>query len=722
MKKRTLLLVLALVASLALAVTGTLAYLTDTDSDVNVMTLGNVEIDQIELEPNDEVADDATLADGDLTNFQQGQALYPAYAAGDNAYEPQSGNLVWGDYVTADNEAVSNLWDDALLTGALDKFVFVENTGNSPAYFRTWIALECPDSLRYDGDTLADADGAGAQNDDLLPVGDHGLVLLLVGGVEVGDVAVELCGAGVDDLVAGEDVVCLTEPVHLDVRHAPLLADPGVGEAHALGFLQDFEIALVGLDHGLIGHHILDLVQEEHVDLGGAVDVAQVAAPAHQLGDGEEPVVLGDLDIAHQVGGGLLVELLVVDVVDADLQTADALQEGLLHGAADGHDLAGGLHLGGQAVVGGGELVEGEAGQLGDDIVDAGLEGGGGGGDHDLVQGQTHGHLGGDPGDGVAGGLGGQGGGAGDSGVDLDEVVFEGVGIQGELDVAAAGDLQLPDDLQGRVLQHVVFLAGEGLAGGDDHGVAGVDAHGVDVLHGADGDGGVVGVTHDLELDLLVALDGLLHQDLVDRGELQTVGQQGDQLLLVVGEAAAGAAQGEGRTQDDRIADLIGGLDALLQGGCDLRGADGLAQLLAQLLEQLPVLGTLDGLKAGAQDLHLALLQDALAGQLHSQVQAGLAAQAGDDGVGTLLADDAGDILQVQGLHIHLVGDVGVAHDGGGVGVQQDHLVALFLQGQAGLGAGVVKLGGLADDDGAGADDHNLLQIGALCHKKPSMV
>ena len=41
----TLLLTVALTATLA--ITGTVAYLTDTDQEVNVMTLGNVQIDQI---------------------------------------------------------------------------------------------------------------------------------------------------------------------------------------------------------------------------------------------------------------------------------------------------------------------------------------------------------------------------------------------------------------------------------------------------------------------------------------------------------------------------------------------------------------------------------------------------------------------------------------------------------------------------------------------------
>ncbi len=146
MSKRTLLMVVALIAAVAIAATGTLAYLTDTDSDVNVMTLGNVDIEQHELERGNNVADDATMIDGSLTTFVQGQPLFPAYAADDTAYEPQQDELVWGEYVTADEDATSNLWDDDKLTGALDKFVFVENTGASDAYVRTVFAFEAPDA------------------------------------------------------------------------------------------------------------------------------------------------------------------------------------------------------------------------------------------------------------------------------------------------------------------------------------------------------------------------------------------------------------------------------------------------------------------------------------------------------------------------------------------------------------------------------------------------
>ena len=58
--KRSLLMVLALVVSMSLALGSTIAYLQDSDEDHNVMTLGNVHIEQIEQEWN---ADKSDLVD-----------------------------------------------------------------------------------------------------------------------------------------------------------------------------------------------------------------------------------------------------------------------------------------------------------------------------------------------------------------------------------------------------------------------------------------------------------------------------------------------------------------------------------------------------------------------------------------------------------------------------------------------------------------------------------
>ena len=89
----------------------------------------------------------------------------------------------------------------------------------------------------------------------------------------------------------------------------------------------------------------------------------------------------------------------------------------------------------------------------------------------------------------------------------------------------------------------------------------------------------------------------------------------------------------------------------------------------------------------------------------HGQVEGGLAAQGGQQGVGPLALDDRGEHLGVERLDVGGVGEVGVGHDRRRVGVDQDDPVALLAQHPAGLGARVVELARLADDDRARPDD-----------------
>ncbi|MBQ6830820.1 MAG: hypothetical protein IJO59_06845 [Clostridia bacterium] len=111
------------VAVAAVAIGGTLAYLTSTDNDVNVMTLGNVQIEQIEQERDE---------NGVLVDFTQDKPLYPAV-----------GEIAWNDNKTTINGHDYNMFGDKL-KNALDKIVTVKNTGESDAYVRTIIAVEDP--------------------------------------------------------------------------------------------------------------------------------------------------------------------------------------------------------------------------------------------------------------------------------------------------------------------------------------------------------------------------------------------------------------------------------------------------------------------------------------------------------------------------------------------------------------------------------------------------
>lgn len=120
----------AVALTAAVSVGATLAYLTDTDEDVNVMTLGNVYIDQIEQERVDQDVNQNTLID-----FEQNKPLLPA------VYEKDSG-VDWApadQWVVPGDEAWRVVEDNS---NVVDKFVTVKNTGESDAYVRTIFAFE----------------------------------------------------------------------------------------------------------------------------------------------------------------------------------------------------------------------------------------------------------------------------------------------------------------------------------------------------------------------------------------------------------------------------------------------------------------------------------------------------------------------------------------------------------------------------------------------------
>ena len=143
----------------------------------------------------------------------------------------------------------------------------------------------------------------------------------------------------------------------------------------------------------------------------------------------------------------------------------------------------------------------------------------------------------------------------------------------------------------------------------------------------------------------------------MDPGQVQAPVGDLLQAGLVIGDAAAGAAQGVGGADDDGIADLAREGHRVLHGVDHLGGDAGLADGLHAVLEALAVLRLVDGGGAGAQQAHPVLGQGAVLIQGHGQVQAGLAAHVGQQGVGPLLLDDLGHRGEVHGLDVHVVGD-----------------------------------------------------------------
>ena len=161
------------------------------------------------------------------------------------------------------------------------------------------------------------------------------------------------------------------------------------------------------LDVELEFDDLLNLRQKPRVDFGQRVHLLH----AHALGEtiAHVPDALGagltQLFFQHFAVLGFLIH-----AVHANFQAAQGFLERLLEGAAHGHHLANRFHLGGQSAVGGGELFKRKARDLGDHIVNAGLEAGRRSAAGDVVaqfiQGKADGQFGGHFGNRKAGRLG----------------------------------------------------------------------------------------------------------------------------------------------------------------------------------------------------------------------------------------------------------------------------------------------------------------------------
>ena len=236
-----------------------------------------------------------------------------------------------------------------------------------------------------------------------------------------------------------------------------------------------------------------------------------------------------------------------------------------------------------------------------------------------------------------------------------------------------------------------------------------MDAHRVEVLDGADDDALVLMVTHHFHLVFLPTQEALLDEDLVDGRGVEAGLGHALELFAIVGDAAAGAAERVGRTDDDRefAADQGDGLTRGVERLHDAGTGDVEADVEHQLLEDLAVFAAFDRGFLRADQFDAVFGEDAGAGELERKVEGGLAAERREQRIGLLLGDDAFHGFDREGFHVGDVRGLGVRHDRGRVRVHQDDAVAFFAQRLAGLGAGIIELAGLADDDRSRADDED---------------
>ncbi len=257
-----------------------------------------------------------------------------------------------------------------------------------------------------------------------------------------------------------------------------------------------------------------------------------------------------------------------------------------------------------------------------------------------------------------------------------------------------------------------------------------MDARLLDMLHDA-GDEHVLAVAEAIHVhldgvrEITVEQQGVLAEHRVDLAglvvgiaRLHVRGDQARQgaeqvileLDLVADDRHGAAAEHVGRPHHEGQAEFGGDEAALLDriGDAVLRLLQ--VQLVEQALEPVPVLREVDGVRRGAEDRDVVLLQRP------RELQRRLAAELHDDAVqrplGALGLDDLQHVLFGQRLEIEPVRGVVIGRDGLGIAIDHDGLVARILEREAGVAAAIIELDALADPVRAAAENDDLLGIG----------
>ncbi len=193
---------------------------------------------------------------------------------------------------------------------------------------------------------------------------------------------------------------------------------------------------------------MLQFVKEEAVDAGDFVDFFGGDAVLQCFKYREKPAVVpvgkAILHPAPVYGGG-------VQAVQRDFRSAHRLHQCRFKACADCHHLAGGFHLGAELPADSRKLVKRPFGKFDHHIVQCRLKAGAGFARDvvpDFVQRVAERDFGGDLGNRISGRLAGKCRGTRNTRVDLNDRIFKGIRIQGELAVAPADDSEGRDDFQ----------------------------------------------------------------------------------------------------------------------------------------------------------------------------------------------------------------------------------------------------------------------------------
>ena len=176
----------------------------------------------------------------------------------------------------------------------------------------------------------------------------------------------------------------------------------------------------------------------------------------------------------------------------SDLKRAYRFQETFFKAGTDPHDFTGCLHLRSECVGSACKFIKRKTGELCDNIVKTRLKGSSGIRHRDFFKRHSNSDFSGYTGNWISACLRCKRRRTGNSRIDLNEIIFACMGMQGKLNIASTLDLKLSDDLDCTVVQHFQIMTVQRHDGSYDDGISGVNADRIDIFHTANGNSVII--------------------------------------------------------------------------------------------------------------------------------------------------------------------------------------------------------------------------------------
>ena len=139
-------------------------------------------------------------------------------------------------------------------------------------------------------------------------------------------------------------------------------------------------------------------------------------------------------------------------------------------------------------------------------------------------------------------------------------------------------------------------------------------------------------------------------------------------------------------------------------------------------VKTIAILGLIDSILISPDHIDTKFLEHTFASQIQGTIECSLPAHCGQQSIGTLPLNNFGHGPPFHRLDVGRIRHGRIRHDRRRIRVHQNHPVTLFPQGFTGLSTRVVKLAGLPDNNGAGAEDQDTFKIGSFWHKLSSVL